>query len=169
VRLLIVRHGPAGNREEWEAEGKDDRLRPLTPKGKKELRQSAGGLARLVPALDLLASSPWTRAMQTAEIVAREYDCEIVTVEALTADHKPEDIMPWLEEQRRHETVAVVGHEPHLSLLIGYLLTGRSASLVDLKKGGAALLDLADRPAPGRGILEWLLHDRELRKLAGAK
>jgi phosphohistidine phosphatase len=169
VRLLIIRHGPAGAREEWEAEGQDDRLRPLTPKGKKVVRRSSAGLALLVPSLDVLATSPWTRAAQTAEIVAGEYECEIETVEQLTADNKPEDLMPWLEEQRQRDTVAVVGHEPHLSLLAGYLLTGRSASFVDLKKGGACLLELGDRPSPGHGTLEWLLSDRELRRLGEGK
>ena len=165
MKLLIIRHGPAGKREEWEAQGKDDTLRPLTPKGKKELRRSAQGLARLVPSLDLLATSPWTRAAQTAEIVAREYECEVVNVEELTADHAPEDLMPWLEKQRRLATVAVVGHEPHLSLLTGYLLTGRSVSFVDLKKSGSCLLDLGDRPAPGHALLEWLLTARELGRI----
>ena len=165
MKLLIIRHGPAGKREEWEAEGKDDTLRPLTPKGKKEVRRSAAGLARLVPSLDLLATSPWTRAAQTAEIVAREYQCEVAALEELTAEHPPEDLMPWLDKQRRRETVAVVGHEPHLGLLTGYLLTARSASFVDLKKGGSCLLELGDRPAPGQAILEWLLTDRELRSI----
>jgi phosphohistidine phosphatase len=165
VRLLVIRHGLAGNPEKWEAAGRDDRLRPLTPKGKKELRRAAPGLVRLVPTLDALATSPWVRAAQTAEIVAEEYDCEIETVEQLTSDHKPEDLMPWLEKQRQRESVGVVGHEPHLSLLVGYLLTGKSSSLIQLKKGGACLLDMADHLAPGRGMLEWLLTDRELRRL----
>jgi len=169
VKLLIVRHGPAGKREEWEAEGKDDTLRPLTAKGKKEVRRAAAGLVRLVPSLDLLATSPWTRAAQTAEIVAREYECDVVNVEELTAEHPPEDLMPWLEKQHRKETVAVVGHEPHLGLLTGYLLTARSASFVDLKKSGSCLLELGNRPAPGKATLEWLLTDRELRTIGGSE
>jgi phosphohistidine phosphatase len=166
VKLLIVRHGPAGDPEEWEREGRDDRLRPLTPKGKKEVRKAAAGLVRLVPALDLLATSPWTRAAQTAEIVNQEYGCEIEEVEQLTSDHRPEHLMPWLQAQRSHEAVGVVGHEPHLGLLVGFLLTGKSVSFVDLKKGGACLLDLDDPSRSGSGVLQWLLTDRELRRLS---
>jgi phosphohistidine phosphatase len=166
VNLLIVRHGPAGDPEAWQAEGKDDRLRPLTGKGKKEVRRAAAGLARLVPELDVLATSPWTRAVETAEIVAGEYGCDVETVEELTADHSPDDLLPWLQRQRDKETVAVVGHEPHLSLLVGYMLNGKSVSFVDLKKGGACLIQLADAVKPGSGTLEWLLTDRELRRLA---
>jgi phosphohistidine phosphatase len=165
VKLLIVRHGPAGDPEEWAREGRDDRLRPLTPKGKKEVRKAAAGLVRLVPALDLLVTSPWIRAVQTAEIINKEYGCEIVEVEQLTSDHKPEELLPWLRDQSHREAIGLVGHEPHLSLLVGYLLTGKSASFIDLKKGGACLLEMADPSKPGSALLEWLLTDRELRRL----
>lgn len=165
MKLLIVRHGPAGDPEEWEREGKDDRLRPLTPKGKKEVRKAAAGLVRLVPRLDLLATSPWTRAAQTAEIVGKEVGCEVEEVEQLTSDHRPEDLMPWLRDQSGKEAVGLVGHEPHLGLLVGYLLTGKSVSFVDLKKGGACLVEIEDPSRPGSGCVEWLLSDRELRQL----
>jgi phosphohistidine phosphatase len=166
VKILIVRHGPAGDREEWERTGKDDRLRPLTPKGKKEVRKSGAGLARLVPALDLIATSPWTRAVQTAEITNEEYGVEVEEVEQLTADHRPEDLIPWLGQQRGREAIALVGHEPHLGLLVGFLLTGKSVSFVDLKKGGACLVEMDDSSRPGSGCLEWLLTNRELRRLS---
>jgi phosphohistidine phosphatase len=165
VKLLVIRHGPAGDREEWERTGKDDSLRPLTPKGKKDVRRAAPGLVRLVPSLDLIATSPWTRAAQTADIVNQEYGVDVEEVEELTSDHRPEQLSPWLEQQRERETVAVVGHEPHLGLLVGYLLSGRSASLVNLKKGGACLLELGDPAKPGSGCLQWLMTDRELRRL----
>ena len=164
MKLLIVRHGPAGNREEWEAEGRDDSLRPLTPKGKKEVRRAAAGIVLLVPALEILATSPWTRAAQTAEIVAREYGCPIEEVEQLTAEHHPEDLMPWLRDQQQRDAVAVVGHEPHLGQLVGYLLTGQRASFINLKKGGACLLEIETGGKPATGTLQWLLTDRELRR-----
>jgi phosphohistidine phosphatase len=165
VKLLVIRHGAAGDREEWERTGKDDSLRPLTPKGKKEVRKAAAGLVRLVPSLDLIATSPWTRAAQTAEIVNQEYGVDLEEVEELTSDHGPQELRPWLEQQANRETVGMVGHEPHLGLLVGYLLTGRSVSLVDLKKGGACLLEMNDPSKPGNGCLEWLMTDRELRRL----
>jgi phosphohistidine phosphatase len=165
VKLLIVRHGPAGDREEWERTGKDDSLRPLTPKGKKDVRKAARGLVWLVPSLDLIATSPWKRAAQTAEIVNKEYGVDLEEVEALTSDHRPEELRPWLEQQREREAVALVGHEPQLGLLVGYLLTGTSSAFVDLKKSGACLLEMEHPGRPGSGCLEWLLGDRELRRL----
>ena len=112
MRILVVRHGPAGDREEWERTGKDDSLRPLTPKGKKEVRKAAAGLVRLIPSLDLIATSPWTRAAQTAEIVNREYGVDVEEVEELTSEHRPEDLRPWLDKQGDRETCIRRNSEP---------------------------------------------------------
>jgi phosphohistidine phosphatase len=96
--------------------------------------------------------------------VNQEYGVDLEEVEELTSDHRPEELDPWLGRQRRREAVALVGHEPHLGLLVGHLLTGKSASIVDLKKGGACLLEMNDPSQPGTGCLEWLMTDRELRR-----
>jgi phosphohistidine phosphatase len=166
VRLLIIRHGPAGDRDAWEAEGRDDRLRPLTPDGKKEVRRVAEGLATLVPKIDLLATSPLVRAAQTAEIVADHYDCKSVTLDALAPEGDPHKTVHWLGVQRSVRIVALVGHEPDLGTLAGYLLTGKPSSFLDLKKSGACLLEVNDPPKPGDAILEWLLPPRVLRRMA---
>lgn len=165
MKLLIIRHGPAGDGAAWEAEGRDDRLRPLTPEGKKEMRRVAAGLAILVQDVPVLATSPLTRAVQTAEIVAAEYRCEIVPLEALAPDHDPEDAVGWLRKQQPDLTVGLVGHEPHLSTLVGYLLTGMRASFLNLKKGGACLLEMTAPLQPCAGALAWLLTPRALRRL----
>jgi phosphohistidine phosphatase len=165
VKLLIIRHGPAGDRDAWAAEGRDDRLRPLTPEGKKEMKQVARGLTTLVPSVDLIATSPLVRAVQTAEIVAKQYESEILTVEALAPGTDPDKVVHWLREQRSDGTVAVVGHDPDLSTLICYLLTRERSSFLSLKKSGAALLELDDSPKTGPANLEWLLTPRVLQQL----
>jgi phosphohistidine phosphatase len=165
VKLLIIRHGPAGDRAEWEAEGRDDRLRPLTLQGKKEMRRVAEGLATLVSRIDLLATSPLARAVQTADIVASQFDCEPVTVEALAPGNDPDQVVKWLRGQRS-DIVAVVGHEPDLSTLACYLLSGKSSSFLTLKKSGTGLLELDDPAGPGKARLDWLLVPRVLKQLA---
>src|SRR5436190_1246413 len=72
MQLLIVRHGIAEERETWAP--RNDDLRPLTEEGKKKMKEAAKGLHALVPKLEVLASSPLTRAVQTATILAKEYD-----------------------------------------------------------------------------------------------
>jgi phosphohistidine phosphatase len=165
VKLLIIRHGPAGDRAEWEAEGRDDRLRPLTAQGKKELRRVVQGLATIVDTIDILATSPLVRTLQTAEIVASQFDCDPVTQEALAPGHDPDEVVKWLKEQRG-ETVAVVGHEPDLSTLACYLLAGKRSSFVTLKKSGCCLVELEDPGRPGSARLEWLLVPRMLKQLS---
>jgi phosphohistidine phosphatase len=165
VNVLIIRHGPAGDSAAWEAEGRDDRLRPLTAAGKKEMRKAAAGLSTLVRDVQLLATSPLARAVQTAEIVAAEYECEVVPLEALEPDHDTEDVVGWLRKQQSDLTVGLVGHEPQLSTLVGYLLTGKRASFLHLKKGGACLLEMTAPLQLCGGALEWLLTPRALRRL----
>ena len=165
MKLVIIRHGPAGDRAEWEAEGRDDRLRPLTSEGKKEMRRVAKGLGTLVSRIDGLATSPLVRAVQTAEIVEARYECHLATVEALAPGHAPEQVVKWLRSQEG-DTVAIVGHEPDLSALGCYLLAGQPSSFLTLKKSGAALLELNQPLEPGQATLEWLLTPRVLKRLA---
>lgn len=132
------------------------------------MQRAAAGLARLVPSIDVLATSPLVRSVESAEIVGSIYRSEIVTLDSLAPDQKPDEVVRWLRDQRPAQTVALVGHEPHLGTLVGYLLTERRASFIDLKKGGACLLDLTDPPKPGGGTLKWLLTRRELRCLGEA-
>jgi phosphohistidine phosphatase len=165
VKLLIVRHGAAGDRESWQAEGHDDRLRPLTPDGKKEVRRAAAGLASLVPGLSVLATSPLVRAAQTAEILAKTYRCDISTLEALEPEQDPSHAVEWLRTRQSDSTIGLVGHEPHLSTLVAYLLTENRDSFIDLKKGGACLLKMDPAIRAGGGELKWLLGPRELAKL----
>ncbi len=74
MQLLVVRHGIAMEREAWAREHSDDSDRPLTAEGKKKMKECAKGLRALVPRLDVLATSPLTRALQTAAIMAKAYE-----------------------------------------------------------------------------------------------
>src|SRR4051812_43332383 len=112
------------------------------------MRRVAEGLATLVSKIDRLATSPLVRAVQTAEIVGSQYDCDPVTVEALAPGNDPGEVVRWLRGQRG-DTIAVVGHEPDLSTLACYLLTAKPSSFLTLKKSGTCLIDLDDPPGPG--------------------
>ena len=169
MRLLVIRHGPAADRDQWEAQGRDDRLRPLTPDGRREMREAAEGLIRLMPSVDLIATSPLVRAAESAAIVGSAYHSDIVNLDPLSPDRKPDELIPWLRDCPQGQTVALVGHEPHLSTLVGFLLTGKSDSFIDLKKGGACLVDLRGSPQGGGGTLSWLLTRQTLRRLGHSR
>src|SRR5690348_3940711 len=134
MRILIIRHAIAQERESFARPVQDDALRPLTSKGHKKMCKAARGLARLVPSVDVIASSPLVRAVQTAEIVADAFDgARNVQIAALSPRKPPAQLLEWLQAHQPDATVALVGHEPHLSTFLSWLLTGLQESFVVLK------------------------------------
>ena len=73
MKLLLLRHAVAEDRATFAASGKEDRLRPLTEEGRKKMRRIGDALAGLLPELALIATSPYTRARESAEILARAF------------------------------------------------------------------------------------------------
>src|SRR4051812_3600232 len=97
MRLLLIRHGIAEDREAFAKKGEDDFLRPLTPAGKRKMKEGAKGLRKLFPKLDLIATSPLKRAVQTATIVYDAYGGkpQFVELDLLSGDgQEPSKIFP---------------------------------------------------------------------------
>lgn len=164
--LLVVRHGIAEERDAFAASGRDDAERPLTAEGRRKLERAVRGLRRVVETVDLLATSPLARAVESAEVLRRAYAMPgMVELGELAPGADPAAFVRWLRRQRPRPVVAVVGHEPHLSRLVAHLLTGRREGFVALKKGGACLLRLGKAAAAGQAELVWLLTPGQLRRL----
>ncbi|HEY3134400.1 MAG TPA: phosphohistidine phosphatase SixA [Gemmatimonadaceae bacterium] len=162
MQLLVIRHATA---EDAAPDG-DDASRSLTSAGKKEMKEVAAGLKEIVESIDAIGASPLVRAQQTAEIVAKAYgDVPIDTVDALRPGSDPSALVEWLGHQESAEVVAIVGHEPHLGMLVTWFMTGSTDSRVALSKGGAALLEFSSRVSSGGGVLDWLLKRSQLRQL----
>jgi phosphohistidine phosphatase len=170
MQLLIIRHAIAEERDEFAEGGQSDSERPLTDFGRRRMRKNAKGLRRVAPRLDLLATSPFTRAAETAAIVAKTLglDDEPTVVDSLTPEHHPRDFLAWLATQDPAWTVAAVGHDPHLPRLIGWCLAGQDAPMAELKKGGACLLSWQASPGPevGKATLLWTVTPAQLRAIA---
>ncbi len=166
MKLLLIRHAIAEEREDFARTGKDDRLRPLTDEGRKKMRQAARGLREIAPGIDLLATSPLTRAAQTGAIVDSVYGgLKEVEIEELSPESTPGDFLRWLRKQKG-DCVAAVGHEPSLSLILSWLLTGSERRIFAFRKGGACLLDFPDEVGAGTATLLWALTPAQLRDLA---
>lgn len=166
MKLLVIRHAIAEDRDAFASTGRDDSERPLTSVGRNKMRRVVAGLRREVPAIDLLAASPYTRAMQTAELVAVAYGIdEIKKVDALVPDTPPEQFLIWVQRRSTARTVAIVGHEPHLGELVSWLMSGLSEARVEMKKGGACLIEFEGQPGAGIGVLRWLMTPGQLRDL----
>lgn len=168
MQLLIIRHAIAEDRVEYATLGRSDDDRPLTAKGVERMRQGAAGLKRLLPRIDVLATSPLRRARQTAAIVQDALDApKPMLRDELSPGSAPGAVAGWLGMLPSEAVVAVVGHEPDLSELVGWLTAGEAHSIVELRKGAACLLEIAGRPEPGGAVLRWLLAPKQLRLLAG--
>ncbi len=114
-----------------------------------------------------LLTSPWLRARQTAEIAAGAWGrCEAVDCEAL-AGGSFEEQAGVLDRYPKDATVAVVGHEPHVSALLARILGCPDEERLAFKKGGAALVDVPGRLAGG-GSLVLFLPPKVLKKLGAA-
>jgi phosphohistidine phosphatase len=166
MRLLLVRHAIAEEQEDFARTGKDDRLRPLTDEGRKKMKQAARGLRSLVAEIDLLATSPLTRAAQTGAILDSVFGgIDVVEIEEVSPETTPEQFLRWLRKQKG-DLIGAVGHEPSLSQILGWLLTGTDRRLFAFRKGGACLLELGDDPAGGTATLLWALTPAQLRALS---
>jgi len=164
--LHVMRHGIAVSRG---ATGVlNDSKRPLTPQGKSKVRQIAAGLSRLGVEFDWIVTSPFVRAVETAEIVA---DSSTVSVpvdfcEALTPGGTVEELIRFLAQHPERKRVLVVGHEPDLSQMAGRLIGAGRAAKLALKKGGCCLIAFDEFPPRSPGELVWWLPPRVLRRLA---
>lgn len=165
MRLLIVRHAIA---EEREGPLASDAERRLSREGRQRFRRGARALARLVPELELVLTSPYRRALETAELLAAAHAAQpaVRRLAELTPGYSASELASALRAAGEHAAIALVGHEPLLSRLEGLLLSGDDRSLAELRKGGAALLESPAAPEPGQAILLWHLTASQLRELA---
>jgi phosphohistidine phosphatase len=154
MQLYILRHGIAEDQEP----GGSDAERALTNEGKKKLREILRVAQKADVSPELIISSPYVRAVETAEIAM-----EILGYKEALAKSKvlipSSDPKPIWEEVRAHKNVSelmLVGHEPLLSALTGYLL-GAPSLQVDLKKGAIVRMDFDTFTAQPRGVLKWML------------
>jgi phosphohistidine phosphatase len=156
--LYFLRHGLAGVRQDGQG---DDAKRPLTKKGVKNMRTQARTLARLDLQLDVIITSPLTRALQTAEIVAggRKVVAPLEQDERLAPGFSRDALGQVLAEHSQAKHIMLVGHEPEFSLTISALIGGGK---VILKKGSLARVDITATD-PLQGDLVWLLPPKVMR------
>lgn len=97
-----------------------DKDRPLNDRGKRDAPKMGERLAKRDVKPDLVLSSPATRALTTAEIIAKKLDCK---VEDIVVDERlyavgADDLLEVVHKLGdKLERVMVVGHNPELSAL----------------------------------------------------
>ena len=160
--ILLLRHGKAGKRKEYQG---NDLFRPLTDEGIQDLILIAGWIRGRLQDPDVIATSPLTRASQTAEIVANELQLgsPIETWDELSPGNDAESVLRRLEKVQEDGTIMLVGHEPDLSTFGAFVLTGRNDAFFTLSKGGLAVLKDINPGKAGSGSLYLLMPSRMMR------
>ena len=168
--LYLVRHAVAFRKDldRW----RHDSKRPLTPEGEEEFRLAARGLARMVPRVDVLLSSPAQRAWRTAEILSELDSWPAPEPSPVFAASRrrasPEKATLVLGDYADAKYVAVVGHKPRLQELAAYLLTGEGDGVeIKIRTGSVMCIRFDGAPVPRTGKLRWLLTPKALLLLAG--
>ena len=157
MNLYIIRHAIAV--DEGSPEYEEDSQRPLTDKGRKKMRQIAKGLRALGVDFDMVLSSPYIRAKETAEILV---DVFKIKKNVAFSDHlipmgDPDALISEVNEKYSVNSIALVGHEPFLSALTGLLVSENAGIDMTLKKGGVCRLSADDLHHARKATLEWLL------------
>lgn len=167
MNLYILRHGLAVE-PGTPGYGKDSD-RPLIPEGERKLVQIARAMKALDLSFDLILSSPYLRARQTAEIVAKAFKLgkSLEFSDTLTPSGSFKKLIESLNRaDPAPDSVLLVGHEPYLSELISLLVSGDVGSRVVMKKAGLCKLS-TESLAPGRcAVLEWLLTPKQMMLMA---
>ncbi|MGH9690706.1 MAG: phosphohistidine phosphatase SixA [Candidatus Acidiferrales bacterium] len=160
--LYIVRHGIAVDRADPKSPPEAER--PLTARGVQKTHSAALGLRALKVKPDLLFTSPYVRAAQTAEIVAETLGLsseKMRVSEALKPAANPADVLKEISHLKVKE-VMCFGHAPHVDLLIAHL-AGAQDAFTELKKAGVACFEYAT--SRGKWELRWILTAKILREL----
>jgi phosphohistidine phosphatase len=154
MELYLLRHGIAELRQP----SRPDAQRALTEDGKVKLRKVLARAKKAGVAPSLILTSPYTRALQTAELAAEVlgYQGQIVKTPALLPGGSPPAIWAEIRSRPNERAVLLSGHEPLLSEAAAYLLNAPTLKM-DLKKGALVRIDLERVTAEPQGELKWLL------------
>jgi phosphohistidine phosphatase len=165
--LYVLRHGIAVTRGDPGYPLDSDR--PLTSKGIKKMRRVAAGMRSLKVEFNVILTSPYRRALETAFIVARQYRQgeSIQTTSALTPEALPEETVRVLQDKYSScKSLLLVGHEPQLSAIVSTLTSGKAGARPLLKKGGLCKLKVEKLHAGKCATLLWLLTPKQISSMA---
>jgi phosphohistidine phosphatase len=161
MNLYLMRHAIAVESDE----NTEDSQRPLTEKGRKRLGKIARNLVKLDLTFDLILTSPYLRARQTADVVADVLNLKAKQV-LVSENLAPLGLVDQLlEEINAHESIEfllIVGHQPFLSQLIGMLVAGDASLSIEMKQAGLCRLSIENLIYGRCATLEWLMTPAQL-------
>jgi phosphohistidine phosphatase len=163
MNLFLLRHGLAV--EPGTPGYTTDAARPLTPVGERKLWRIAEAMSAMKLSFDLICSSPYLRARQTAEIVAEAFHArrKLTFLDQLVPGGSAKGLIAELNRfSPTPDEILLVGHEPSMSGLISLLVFGDPDCSVQMKKAGLAKLSCESLKAGKCATLEWLLTPKQM-------
>ncbi len=153
MNLYLVRHADA----EKTQPGKKDQDRRLSKEGKERMKGVADQWIYFIKKVDFICTSPYIRALETAEIIAKSFDYkkEIIKDTILAAGCYTKDLVE-LVNSLGGEDILVIGHQPDLSEHVSNLISSKGA-LVDIKKTSIAKISFNGKANLSKGYLEFLI------------
>lgn len=156
MHLYLLRHGKA----EQGRIGQPDSARELTTEGQLQIQQQAWAFQRMEVQVELIFSSPYRRARQTADIVGRTLGQSVVEAPQLACGCRLSHVLELFDLYHQPDHALLVGHQPDLGKLIAVLTGG----CVAVQPGTLAHLR-TDRLRPGNGALIGLYPPDEMARL----
>jgi phosphohistidine phosphatase len=156
MELYVLRHAIALST--FEAGVSEDSERPLSEEGRDKMKRIASAMKTLGVEVDLILSSPYVRARETAEIAHLTLkSAKFEFSDALASGQDNKHVLAELRQRfPKFKRIMVVGHEPDLSTLITRITcVGRLR--LEMKKAGLAKIEITDIQPEIKGNLDWLL------------
>ena len=165
MRIYLIRHSNAVDPGTPGYE--EDSQRPLTEKGRDKMNKISATLKKMNVKPDLIVSSSYVRARQTAEVLAKvmKYKRNICFSDALIPMGDAGDMIGEINEKYDVDELVLVSHEPFISDLVGILVASRPDIAINIKNGGVCCLSADDLHMERTAVLEWLLPPKILSAL----
>lgn len=148
--LYLLRHAEAEDLAE------SDRARRLTPKGEGQAGRTGKFCRQYGIGPDVILSSPVTRALQTAKIVAEHIEgAELIEVPWAACGMHPDTARGELKSFAKLDSVMLVGHQPDLGRFAATLLASHNVGSFHVRKSLLCAIDLSADLR--QGVLEFFV------------
>jgi phosphohistidine phosphatase SixA len=164
MNVILVRCGRTAD-EEGRVRGPAAQQRPLSPLGRRAVRETAAGLVSVLGTASLVGSSPLMAAVETAAIVAKAFDIQFRELDQLDPAGRPAELQAWIGKNPAESSLILVGHEPSLSRFACRLIAGKG-NFLSIKPAGACLVEVQESPKGTVATLQWVMTPRQLRRHA---
>jgi len=161
--IYFLRHANAGPKHFSNA-AKDEK-RPIDKVGEEQSHDVGHALAAMGVAVNVIISSPLTRAMQTAAIVSQEigHEEKLVIDDSLRPEASFDKFKALLNRHKDKVAVMVVGHDPSMTEFVSRVLSGGGPlAAIEMKKGGVAKVEI---DIHRQAVLKWCMPPKVVQKI----